>query len=92
MGRLLVTHPTRWAMLAIVVVAALSVLAACSGGGGEKAPVTYKGGPRISFDRRALDFGNVPVDKPFEAVFQVSNVGDRPLMVSRSINRVLEGC
>jgi len=68
------------------------LLAACSGGNGEKVPLTYKGGPRIAFDRRALDFGNVPVDKPFDAVFQVSNVGDRPLTVTRGINRVLEGC
>ena len=82
---------TRWAMVVVLALAALAVLAACSGGD-QKATTTYKGGPRISFDRRALDFGNVPVDKPFDAVYQVSNVGDRPLVVTKTINRVLEGC
>ena len=83
---------TRWAMVAILAVAALAVLAACSGSDQKATTTTYKGGPRISFDQRALNFGDVPVNKPFDAVYQVSNVGDRPLVVTQTINRVLEGC
>ncbi|MDP3063411.1 MAG: hypothetical protein Q8O40_09420 [Chloroflexota bacterium] len=91
MHKSFVAPHTRWAMVAILALAALAVLAAC-GGGDQKATTTYKGGPRISFDRRALEFGDVPVDKPFDAVYQVSNVGDQPLVVTQTINRVLEGC
>ncbi len=50
------------------------------------------GGPRLALDRTSQDFGNVPVDKEFTATFRLTNTGDAPLVITRMVNKALEGC
>jgi hypothetical protein len=78
----------RMLWVAFLLLAALST--ACAG----KAPFTpsYEGGPRLSFDRRSVDFGEVPAGKKLEATFRMQNVGDEPLVIEKAITRVVEGC
>ncbi|MBZ0304358.1 MAG: DUF1573 domain-containing protein [Anaerolineae bacterium] len=39
------------------------------------------GGPRIALAEDVIDFGDVPVNKPVEAVFRVRNIGDQVLRI-----------
>lgn len=49
--------------------------------------------PRVSVERDALDFGNVPFEKVVQANFVVKNVGTAPLRVlGEPPLRTLEGC
>jgi hypothetical protein len=53
----------------------------------------YRGGPRLSVDRDAIDFGSLPFEKFVTARFRLRNVGDQPLRIT-GIPRVdaVEGC
>ena len=68
------------------------MLAACSISSEPPFQPALQGGPRLSFDRSTWDFAEVPAGKSLEAVFQLKNVGDRPLVIDRAITRVVEGC
>ncbi len=46
----------------------------------------------MSIDRSAWDFGEVPAGEYVDAVFQLRNVGDSPLLVEKALTRVVEGC
>lgn len=49
--------------------------------------------PRLVVDRQQIDFGQVPLDIPVKATFQLSNVGGQPLqIVSQPIVEVKQGC
>lgn len=55
-------------------------------------PVEVSGSPRLSLDRKAIDFGDVPVNQMVRASFTLSNVGDESLRFSYSpIAQVVEG-
>lgn len=49
--------------------------------------------PRLVVDRQQIDFGQVPLDIPVKATFQLSNVGGQPLqIVSQPVVEVKQGC
>lgn len=49
--------------------------------------------PRLVVDRQQIDFGQVPLDIPVKATFQLSNAGGQPLqIVSQPVVEVRQGC
>ncbi len=78
-------------ILALMALAALT-LAACAGDKEALAQVTFAGGPRLQVDRTAWDLGNVPAGKAVDVVFNLTNVGDSPLVIENAYARVVEGC
>lgn len=50
-------------------------------------------GPRLSVAQDIFDYGDVKVNQPVEAVFRVTNVGDKPLQIlEQPLVEVVEGC
>lgn len=52
------------------------------------------GGPRIAIAQDVVDFGDVPVNKPVQAVFHIRNIGDQTLRFydNEPPLEVVEGC
>ncbi len=51
------------------------------------------GQPKLAVDRDKLDFGTVPLNKPVEATFKLTNVGDKPLQIEgQPTIQVKQGC
>lgn len=52
------------------------------------------GGPRIAIAQDVVNFGDVPVNKPVQAVFHVRNIGDQTLRFfdNEPPLEVVEGC
>ena len=78
----------------LLLVSAAVLLAGCAGPEVEPGqPVgRYVGGPRLAFDQRAFDFGDVPYGKEVRATFRLKNVGDQPLSLRRVDIRTVVGC
>ena len=75
----------------------LGFLAAACGPSASSSPpaptaAPYKGGARLDFDKRAIDFGTVQYDKLLTATFQLRNVGDQPLVLKNVSLKLVEGC
>ena len=57
------------------------------------ATVEVSGAPALKVDKAQIDFGDVKVDTPVAASFEISNVGDQPLRFSKlPVVEVVEGC
>jgi hypothetical protein len=57
------------------------------------ATIEVSGAPALKVDKEQIDFGDVKVDTPVSATFEISNVGDQPLRFSKTpIVEVVEGC
>jgi len=55
--------------------------------------VTVTGQPSIEVDQELIDFGNVKFDTPKTFVLSLTNVGDKPLIISeKPYVEVREGC
>lgn len=51
------------------------------------------GGPRISVDQDYIDYGFVHFNTTIQTVFEVTNVGDKPLIIAGAPQvEVAEGC
>ena len=96
MGRYL-----RWIGGSTLLVAVLTLLAACGGAesaapAGSKAGATTGAaadGPRIAVDEESFDFGKVPLDKVVSHAFRISNVGNAPLVLNGEPPvRAAQGC
>lgn len=61
---------------------------------GAEAPTATQGGtPRVAVDTAEIDYGEVKMNTPIQAVFNVSNTGDAPLTIlERPQVELLEGC
>jgi len=71
----------------------LVLLAALAALGGRKAAVEVTGQPRLKVDRETVDLGDVPLGRTVEAAFDLTNVGDQPLRLTRPPTiEVIEGC
>ena len=56
-------------------------------------PLDVSGAPTLKVDRDRIDFGDVKVDTPVTAAFEISNTGDQPLRISQVPKvEVVEGC
>jgi hypothetical protein len=57
----------------------------------EKPLVTRQ--PKLVVNQDKIDFGTVPLGKPVEATFKLTNVGDQPLEIEgQPTIQVLKGC
>jgi hypothetical protein len=92
-------RPTQKSLVRLAVV--LVVLAALVGGAAllftpEQTPFVPEviGAPRVAVAQEVVDFGDVPVNKPVQAVFKVRNIGDQTLHVldKEPLLTVVEGC
>jgi len=55
--------------------------------------IEVSGAPALQVDKAQIDFGDVKVDTPVSATFEISNVGDQPLRFSKlPVVEVIEGC
>lgn len=53
----------------------------------------YTGGARLQVAQDTLDFGQIKYDVPVEAVFNLQNIGDEPLLIVREpVVELIEGC
>ena len=69
------------------------LLAGCAASSPPAAPaVGTSSGPRLAFDQRSLDFGDVQFKQQVDASFTAKNVGDRPLTISKVDVKTVEGC
>ena len=56
-------------------------------------PLEVKGAPALKVDQERIDFGDVKVDTPVTATFNLSNLGDQDLRISEVPKvEVVEGC
>ena len=56
-------------------------------------PLEVSGAPALKLDQERIDFGDVKVDTPVTATFELANVGDQPLRFSEVPKvEVVEGC
>jgi hypothetical protein len=56
-------------------------------------PLEVSGAPALQVDKERIDFGNVKVDTPVTATFEIVNVGDQPLRFDQVPKvEVVEGC
>ena len=87
----------RWmrALMVVVPLALITVLAAAACEE-EPPPASSPGQPvagaRISVDKDAFDFGQVPLDKEVRTTFNVKNVGSDTLTLRDVRIRLVEGC
>ena len=86
-----------WLLPAIViaVVAVVGAVAALVFGGRSASSYTPEvtGSPRAVVDQTVVDHGTVPLNQMVESVYQVSNVGDEPLIILGEPRvELLEGC
>ncbi|MBI4297260.1 MAG: DUF1573 domain-containing protein [Chloroflexi bacterium] len=52
----------------------------------------FRGGPRLSAEPAAVDFGTVAEGTQVKANFTLTNVGDATLAIEKAATRVVEGC
>jgi len=81
----------------LVLVGLTGLIAACAAPAGprsEAAPAVPKhsGGPRLAFDNRSIDYGNVEFSQQVKASFQITNVGDQRLAIRKVDVKAVEGC
>lgn len=51
------------------------------------------GAPNAELDQTVMDYGDVPFNKPVEAVFNIRNTGDQPLQILGEARvELLQGC
>ncbi len=51
------------------------------------------GQAKLAVDQEKIDFGTVPLNKPVQASFKLTNVGDKPLKIlGNPTIQVLKGC
>jgi hypothetical protein len=51
------------------------------------------GQPKLAVDRDKVDFGTVALNKPVEATFKLTNIGDKPLQIEdQPTIQVQQGC
>jgi hypothetical protein len=51
------------------------------------------GAPALKVDKERIDFGDVKIDTPVTATFEIYNTGDQPLRFSQAPKvEVVEGC
>ncbi len=85
-----------WLPLIIVAGVALIAVTLISGGTGQPAAATapqVTGAPALQVDKEKLDFGDVKLGQTVEAKFEVTNVGDQPLIfTAEPYVEVVEGC
>jgi hypothetical protein len=56
-------------------------------------PLEVSGPPALKVEQERFDFGDVKVNTPVTATFEISNVGDQPLRFSEVPKvEVVEGC
>jgi hypothetical protein len=56
-------------------------------------PLEVSSAPALKVDQERIDFGDVKVDTPVTARFEIANVGDQPLRFSQVPKvEVVEGC
>jgi hypothetical protein len=56
-------------------------------------PLEVSGAPALKLDKERIDFGDVKVNTPVTATFELANVGDQPLRFSEVPKvEVVEGC
>jgi hypothetical protein len=85
----------KWLALALAIVSIGGVLLWLVSRGNRSANFTpeVEGAPSVSVSQDRLDYGEVKIDTPVEAVFQVRNVGDQPLTILGEPQlELVEGC
>ena len=56
-------------------------------------PVDIRGAPRAAVAQESVDHGDLKFDTPVSTVFQVSNIGDKPLQILGEPQvELVEGC
>jgi hypothetical protein len=56
-------------------------------------PIEVSGAPALKVNQERIDFGDVKVNTPVTATFEISNAGDKPLRFSEVPKvEVVEGC
>jgi hypothetical protein len=51
------------------------------------------GAPNAELDQTVMDYGDVPFNKPVEAIFNIRNTGDQPLQILGEARvELLQGC
>jgi ABC-type phosphate transport system auxiliary subunit len=76
--------PWLWVAVAVVVVAAVGVVVAIVLGNRTSSPVydpEVTGAPRAAVAETVVDHGAVAFEQPVESVYEVTNVGDQPLVI-----------
>lgn len=64
-----------------------------SSGAAAPAAVRVTGKAKLAVDRDSIDFGRLPLDKPVEATFKLTNDGDKPLTVAGTPQvEAVKGC
>jgi hypothetical protein len=73
-----------WVTVAVVVVVAVGAVVAIVLGNRNSGPAyepEVTGAPRAVVDQPVVDHGPVTFNQPVESVFNVTNVGDQPLVI-----------
>ena len=79
--------------LLVIIIGVVLLATPDRGPFGSASPAQASGQPKLAVDRQQIDFGRVPLDAPVKAVFNLSNVGDRPLQIlSQPVVEVKQGC
>ncbi len=80
------------AVIIVVVLAGFLVVMSMNGSG-PKTTTQVNGAPKLQVDREMIEFGDVKLGKTVEAIFVLSNVGDKLLQITeKPYIEVLEGC
>ena len=64
---------------------------------GESVPENFipqvLGAPRVAVAEEVLDYGDVKMETPIKSIFEVQNVGDKPLIIyGEPMVELVEGC
>lgn len=76
--------PWLWIVVAAIVVVAVGAVVAIVLGNRNSGPAyepKVTGAPRAVVDQTVVDHGPVAFNQPVESVFNVTNVGDQPLLI-----------
>lgn len=80
-------------VLLAILVGLVLLVSAGGRSSGSVGPAQVVGRPRLAIDRERIDFGKVPLGRPVQAVFTLTNAGDRPLRIlNRPVVEVKQGC
>lgn len=80
-------------MAAVLLIAGGGVLAWAQSSTEPGAPIEVKGAPRVAVAQESVDHGDIKFDTPVSSIFQVSNVGDKPLQILGEPQvELVEGC
>jgi hypothetical protein len=87
----------RWGLLAVIAATLLFIggglLLWWSNSGETSVPIQVTGAPRVAVAQASVDHGDLKFDTPVSTIFQVSNVGDKPLQILGEPQvELVEGC